>query len=473
MTPLFQSLRWRIQAWHALLLLLVIVAAVMPSWHFARESLLRQIDDDLERMERELVRTIMKELEARRGELSAPLPLEEFVRLLQSGEVAPPASLLESFRGIGPGSAYFSIRDLDGTVLIESENVPTDMVFVPVSDSEVSESSRSIDRRRELARALPLGLKIAIGRDITPELESLRSMAAIHAGIGFSVWIAGLVGGWWLSGRAIRPIATISHTASRIAEGDLSERIDPRAMDTELAQLSRVLNDTFDRLETAFQRQRQFTADASHELRTPIATLLSETQRLLRRERAFEEYREGLKTCGEIGVRMKGLVESLLLLARQEEETSPVPDSACEVSEVIRAVAQEAAPLAEAKGRTLTLELSEARVHGSDEAIAILMRNLIGNAIDHGGDTIVRCRAVDDEVRVQVEDCGPGIPEDDLPRLFDRFFRVDPARTGGSGHSGLGLAIAKTIVENLHGSLKASNREGGGAAFELRLRRIQ
>lgn len=468
MKSLFQSLRWRIQAWHALLLLLAIGASIFPAYHFARENQMRRIDSELDRMEHDLIHSLMRSFEEETEKFRGPMPLEDFVERLHSDPVSIPSDVSETYQETGAGSAYFSIRDLNESVLIESKNAPADMEFIPPGESEFTHAFRSVGNRREIARTISHGLKIVVGRDITPDLDRMRAMAGIHAGIGLAVWIVGLLGGWWLSGRAIRPIQTISGTATRIADGNLAERIDPSAMDTELAQLSQVLNDSFDKLEAAFERQRQFTADASHELRTPITVILTETQRLLKRDRSNEEYREGIQTCSEIAQRMRRLAESLLILARQEDTDSSKELHPCDISQVIREVADQLEPVAKEKDRHLVLDLSPASFPGDPDAVAILVTNLIGNAIEHGGNIRVRCRVENGEVHVRVSDNGPGIPDADLPYIFDRFYRVDSARTGGSGHSGLGLAIARAIVKNHGGTIEVSNLPEGGAAFDLR-----
>ena len=469
MTLPFQSLRWRIQAWHALLLLIVIVSALVPSYHFAKESLLQRLDREIERMERNLIHSLMKSLEAKLGGVRGPIPFEEFTEHLRSGTLTPPFDIDETFAKTGPGSAYFSIRDLDDKLLLQSEHAPDGLVFLPLRNAEVNETFRDVEGRRELAKTFYLGFKIVLGRDITPELDQLRTMAGIHIGIGLAVWLAGLLGGWWLAGRAIRPIETISATAITIADGDLSERIDSRAMDSELAELSRVLNGTFDRLESTLRRQRQFTADAAHELRTPITVILTETQRLLKRSFSTEEYREGLQTCRDVGDRMRNLAESLLVLAQHENASIPHREGEGDLSSILCNVVDHISPIAEAKQRRIAIDLSAAQYRGDPDSLFILFATLIKNAIEHGGNAIVRCRSDGMETVVHVLDDGPGIADADLPCIFDRFYRADSARTGGSGHCGLGLAIAKSIAESHGGSISASNRLEGGAVFEVRL----
>lgn len=473
---LFQSLRWRLQAWHGLLLLLVVTASVGPAYHFALENQNQRIDRELGRMERGLIRSLMDVMqgipnpEARGDRPFMPFP--EFVQKLSAQPVQPPDNIASQFQGTEPGFAYYSIRDRDEKVILQSANAPSDLKFLPLPETDVAEEPRSIDSRRENLRSTMHGLKIVVGRDITPELQEMRTMAWLHLLIGLGVWMLGLIGGWWLSGRAIRPIQAISKTASGIAEGNLEERIDITETDSELGQLSQVLNGTFDRLQGAFERQRQFTADASHELRTPITILLSETQRILKRERTPDEYREALQTCGETAQRMRRLVEALLLLARQDNQASKARFQSCDLADILQDVVDHLQPLAKERGLRLESSLVHSRCHGDPESISILATNLITNALQHGGNVSIQGSVGEQEVAFTVSDDGPGIAEADLPHIFERFYRADQARTGNSGHTGLGLAIAKAIVDNHGGSLEAASQPGHGACFEVRLPRV-
>ncbi|MBP6600343.1 MAG: HAMP domain-containing protein [Verrucomicrobiales bacterium] len=473
----FQSLRWRLQAWHGLLLVIVIVGFTVPTYHFAKESQTQRTDRELGRMERGLIRSLMDVIQgfqpdekggANRQERPM-LPFSEFLLRLIASSPQPPDSVVEQFQGTEPGYTYYSIRDRNDQVILQSENAPNDMVFLPVPESETIEVIRNVGNRRESSRTNIHGMKVVVGRDITPEMVSMQKLASLHLLIGFAVWFLGLVGGWWLSGRAIRPIQTISETATRIAEGNLEERIDVTEADSELGQLSQVLNQTFERLHDAFERQRQFTGDASHELRTPIAILISETQRILKRERTSAEYREALQTCGETAQRMRRLVEALLLLARQEGHTVPCKKPCCDLVSVLQQVVVHLKPMAEEFHRRISLNLEPSICHADSEAMAILATNLLSNAYQHGGNVVVSTRVEGNEVVFVVCDDGPGIEEVDLPHIFERFYRVDQARVGGSGHTGLGLAIAKAIVDNHDGSIRVNCRTGQGTFFEVRL----
>lgn len=472
------SLRWRLQVWHGLLLLGVIVGFTLLVDHLAKETQMQRIDRELGKLERNLIRSLMDAVAPLAAEKPEPrqdrafLPFPDFVRLLTTQPTVLPPSVAAQFQGTEPGHAYFSIRDHEDRIVMQSDNAPSDVLLLPIPDKDLTEDSRSIDDRREISRSSSHGLKITVGRDVTPDIQDLQQMTWLHMLMGSGVWLLGLGGGWWLSGRAIRPIQDISQTASRIAEGNLNERINITETDSELGQLSRVLNQTFERLHAAFERQRQFTADASHELRTPITILLSETQRILKRERSPEEYREALQTCGETAQRMRRLVEALLLLARQEDRaTHASAGDSCDLSTTLAEVVSHLQPLAAERHRTLQAQFSSP-IHcaATAEAVAILATNLITNGLQHGGNVTVACTLQGTQAVLTVSDDGPGIAAAHLPHIFERFYRADEARTGTSGHTGLGLAIVKAIIQNHGGSIQAhSATSGRGTCFEARL----
>src|SRR5437667_11836 len=199
------------------------------------------------------------------------------------------------------------------------DGIPTaTLESAPTHRSGIAEpnTTRMRGTLREMFHFTPPGECVLAGRDISRELSDSRRFAGLLLGAGGAVLVLGLVGGWWLSARAIRPIKEISATASRISGGDLSQRIPADDTDNELGQLAGVLNSTFARLEATFAQQARFTSDAAHELRTPVSVILTQTQTALSRPRAEPEYREALAACQRAAQRMRKLTASLLELAR-------------------------------------------------------------------------------------------------------------------------------------------------------------
>ena len=466
------SLRWRLQAWHGLILLFVIIALCGAVHRLASFNEYQRLDREIRSAEHALIRGLMDAARLE-NQPDGPVSPKILVDRLRAGDLALPADSSARFAGTEAGHAFFIIQDSDGHVLLRSPNAPEGRKLLPPGQAEFTEDFRTTGRFREFYRTSRDGIAILVGRDIAAEREQMLRFTAWLAATGLCVWLLGLLGGWWLAGRAIRPIDSISRTATRIAEGNLDERIDTAGTDSELDQLGRVLNQTFDRLRDAFERQRRFIADAAHELRTPVSILLAETQRILKRERSAEEYRESIQTCQDTASRMRRLAEALLLLARLENGSSAPRRAPCDLAELAADTARHLGPLAAERHVKLHLDLRAAPVSGDADALGILAANLVANAIQHhraeGGQVWIGTTDEAGRAVLTVRDDGPGIPEEHLPHIFDRFHRADAARTGGSGHTGLGLAIAKTIADNHQGLLAATTRPGGGACFTLSL----
>ena len=469
MNHLFHSVRWRLQLWHALILMGVIVALCILAYRLAAEDRRERIDRELESFERAFMKSFWEFPTPKKKDDRPPTTSEIRERFLSIDDGSKfPLEMRDLFDPDASESTYLSFWDGGGQILFRSANAPESLVF-PKLLANQDQLTRMRGNFRELVHGGPRGFRVVVGRDISADRAALLRLGWQISASGALLWLLGLLGGWWLAGRAIQPIEAISQTASRIASGKLSERIDIADTDNELSRLSQVLNDTFDRLAAAILRQREFTADASHELRTPLTVILSESSRGLKRERTTDEYREIISNCNHAATRMRTLVESLLLLARQDGSPA-VHREAVDLSVVAAEAIQLLQPLADQHQIRLVPQLQTARCVADPNALAIVVGNLISNAIHHqppGGEAAVRVFSNDSHVILEVADHGPGISADHLPRLFDRFYRIDPARGPASGHSGLGLAIVQAIVENHQGSVEVESVPGAGATFRV------
>jgi heavy metal sensor kinase len=325
---------------------------------------------------------------------------------------------------------------------------------------------------REVFIITPPGEIILAGRSTAPELGELRLAAWRLVAVGGGVLLFGLAGGWWIATRAIRPIADISATATKIAAGDLSQRISAADTENELGRLASVLNSTFARLEAAFDQQARFTADAAHELRTPVSVMLTQTQSTLTRERDASEYRETVEACQRAAQRMRRLTESLLELARLDAGQETMKRVHFDLANTARECVELIRPLADERGIIIRCELAALKCEGDSERLAQVITNLLGNAVQYNkdhGEVRVAAEYHDGTALLKITDTGHGIPAEDLPRVFERFFRADKARTGSSGHSGLGLAISKAIVEAHGGTIEVSSQPEVGTTFTVRL----
>lgn len=468
MNRIFLSLRWTLQIWHALILAAVIAALCLLAYRLAANERRERIDRELEAFERAFFRTMI-----RGDQVDAPPPsLDELRKIFRGLDAATdlPLEMRGLFNPESTESIYLAFWEGDGKPLFRAANAPEDIRPPAADEGEQAPVSRMHGLKHELVRRGPGGLRVVVGRDVSADQAALRNLAWQVSAGGAALWALGLLGGWWLAGRAIQPIAAISRTASRIAGGAVSERIDIANTADELGQLSHTLNDTFDRLEAAIQRQREFTADASHELRTPLTIVLSEISRGLKREREPAEYREILSNCRHAASRMRSLVEGLLVLARQDENPQRQPRETTDLAAVAADALELLKPLAGERGITPHSDLQPAVCQADPAAISMAAANLITNAIRHqpsGGSVKVRVFTADGMAVLEVRDSGPGIAAEHLPRLFDRFYRVDTARGADGGHTGLGLAIVRAIAESHHGSITVESIPGQGSVFRL------
>ena len=508
---LTDSIRWRLQLWLGVLLLGLLAAFGVTSWQLEKTQRIRRLDDELAKRATALGVGIRGgEQPFSPGKLSPPPGFgrggpggrggpPDFGRRgggLDEGRRGPPPP---DFRpGFPPGEPpdlpedrlSQSVKDLfpadgaDGYYYTlwtgvlgrqqKSANAP-DFVPMPPSDGRNTQIQfRDRDGFREAYHFTELGECVLAGRPLRSDLAGMKPFATRLILTGLGVLLVGLGGGWLLTTHSIRPIRQISDAASRISEGNLSERIPVGKPGNELGQLAGVLNSTFSKLEDSFAQQKRFTADASHELRTPLTVLITETQATLSRERSSGEYRETLEGNLETARQMKSLTEALLELARLDAGGEDLHGMPYDLAEVAGKVLGKLRPLAEARDATITAKLEPAVTHGSPERLGLVISNLVGNAIHHGrqhGQITLEVRDAGGEIALIVSDDGPGISPDDLPHLFERFYRADKSRTGSNGRYGLGLAICNGLVEAEGGAISVESEPGSGAVFTVKLPR--
>ena len=287
------------------------------------------------------------------------------------------------------------------------------------------------------------------------------------------VLLASLLG-YWLSGRALAPVNCIIESAERIGVRNLSRRLEvPRAKD-ELRRLAEQVNAMLDRIETSVKRITQFTADASHDLRTPLALIRTNAEVALRRPRSDSEYRETLARILSTSEETTELIEQLLLLARADANVAQLKLEPTALSPLLQAVAQKAGVLAAGKGLVFSYATlpSAHTLFANPPALERLLLSVLDNAIKYtppGGHVSLGVSVENSEAIIEIADTGIGISEKDLPHVFERFYRADQARSRETRGSGLGLSIAKWIAEIHRGSIDLRSRLGQGTRVTIRL----
>jgi len=505
---LFKSIKWRLQLWYGLILVVVLAGFGFTAYQLERGRQFRQIDDELHRRAAVLGSEFRRQQPRgpnanrpflgqtpRRPNLDEPpfdgLPPRRFAEDDSPGpgnrqpfKFSLPQGFAHYFDASDPHGYYFLITSREGVEIARSTNQPEKTLIF----KQLNYESGSVNKLNNLptyqpkeyvvfqnfratAESLPSGDTIVVGCSILPELKELRRTALNLTTVGGLILLVGLAGGGWLVSRSLKPIASISATAVKISAGDLSQRINVAEAESELGQLAAVLNSTFARLETAFAQQKQFAADAAHELRTPVSVILTQTQTALNRERDAASYKQTVEACQRAAQRMRKLIESLLALARFDAGQEVLKQQCFDLSRVIAEGVDLVLPLAGERGLKISVAAEPLEITGDGERLAQVVANLLTNAIQYNrpeGEVRVALAAQDGLAVLTVADTGQGIPPEDLPRVFGRFYRADKSRTG-DGNAGLGLSICKAIIEAHGGTIEVASQENAGTTFTVRL----
>ena len=301
----------------------------------------------------------------------------------------------------------------------------------------------------------------------------LRQFRLLLLGAAPMMALIAAVGGYWMSRRALTPVDQLTSAARRISLDNLGQRLEVRKSGDELERLGDTWNAMLERLDNAVQRMRQFTADASHELRTPISVIRTTAEVALRREREPAEYRKALESVEREAEWMTQLAEDLLMLARAVAGTLKLRNEVVGVDELVRSVTDESAPMAEVRGIHLRVRAGaeEAKVNGDGRALRRLLAILVDNAVQHTpaeGTVEIATSEGAGRVTIAVRDSGEGIRAEDLPHIFERFYRGDPARSRQNG-AGLGLAIAQSIAQAHGAQIEVESVPGEGSVFTVKM----
>lgn len=315
---------------------------------------------------------------------------------------------------------------------------------------------------------------IQVAAPLSARHQMVGRLLLFFAGVAAVVVVASGVGSWWLAGRAVRPVHEVIDQAEAIGAGSLDRRIQAYADTREYRRLVQVLNVMLERIQRAFEAQTRFTADASHELRSPLTAIRGEIEVALRRERGREEYKRVLESAHEEILRLSRITEDLLTLARADAGVLDPEEEAVDPADVARRVVERFRRRAGEKGLDLDVRAEAPRSVPLDVGrLERILWNLVDNAVKFtpaGGAVEVAVHSTPDGLELEVTDTGPGLGEDPS-RVFDRFVRLDPARTTDreTSGTGLGLAIVQAMVESLGGTITADARTEGGARFLVRI----
>ena len=311
---------------------------------------------------------------------------------------------------------------------------------------------------------------IIVGQVTTNIIGTLATFRYVLLITIIGVIVLAGIGGLFLAGRVLKPVEQITQTAQQIEESDLSQRIAVKN-DDELGRLASTLNDMIARLEEAFKRQRQFTADASHELRTPLAIMQAEATLALSKERTEADYRKSLETISQESTYMSSVIGKLLFLARSDAGKEQLNFEDVDLKDLISQLSTNVEVLALDKGIKFSVDAQETLVVNGDKVkLRQLFINILENAVRYtpaDGSVSVSLVRKDLNALVSISDTGIGIPSEHLPHIFERFYRVDKARSRADGGVGLGLAIAKYIAESHKGQITVESEPDKGTTFTV------
>lgn len=451
-----QSITWRLTLWYAAVLTLILLAVGGLTYGAVAVSMKQQARDRL-----------LARAEVVRRHLEGQATQEEGQHVDLTDR---------DLLGSGDGF-YLQILGPGGQVLNRSSNVPSGFVL-PLTATPVNPVLAEFSGQPFLYLTLPLSvgerpgatLQVALPWEANEEfLRALRFFLLLAGGAGL---LAALAGGFFIARLSLKPVAAITRAATSISHQDLSQRLQLTGPQDELYHLTQAFNNMLDRLEKAFDEQRRFVADASHELRTPLAALRGYAGLLARwgQEDPLVR-REAISAIEREADFLARLVDRLLLLARSDSGLLQPTAEPLSLDELLAEVAADARILSSGLDFQVG-PLERVQMKGDPIYLRELIFVLLDNAFKYtapGG--LVRLALVrkHDRALITISDTGAGIPAEEIPRIFDRFYRVDKARSRQKGGSGLGLAIARWIVESHGGTIEVESRVGAGTTFTVKL----
>ncbi len=458
----FRSLRWRLTSWNTLVVLLAVVAALIGVREGLRYYLVEEMDRVLDDEAQELLAEIKEFYDPREQHQEKIIDAMErksrahehdgwHVRWLD----AERRTIWKSRKNAPEFPLEQKILEEDGRVIWKSSDY------------------RSVERQVSLP-GIPVTF-VRVGTQTEFIDADVTRMTRIMAPVGIAIFLLAPLGGSFLANRAIDPLQRIITTTERLRPSHLEERLAIRGVDDELDQLAHKINQFLDQIADHLMKHREFLANAAHELRSPLAAIQSSVDVTLQKSRSPEEYQELLYSIEEECHRLGQLVNQVLELATSDAGVIEPRRVAVRFDEVIRQACEMFQAAAEERGVNLHHDIaSHVTILGDPQQLRQLITNLIDNAIKftpHEGQVTVTLKAPADNqsVRLIVEDTGIGVGANDLPRIFDRFYRADKSRQRGNGvqGSGLGLAICQAIVHAHHGQILVDSQLGVGTRFTV------
>lgn len=468
------SLRVKLTLYYLAILTAVLLLFGTSIYAYLSRSLLMTIDEALDYQVRKIERNMAVSVSS---ELTEPLPLidDDLDQLLQ---ISPQITQVIDDYG----------RITDEMAASEDYHLEVDLqalkrLEVGITYFDTLKMDNGRDLRVAIRRIVDLEgdgtYYLRLGQSLG-SIENAQRRLLIILGLGVPLaLLIGSYGGLLLANQALRPVDRITRAAEQIGAGDLSERVPAPSKMDEIGRLAATFNNMISRLQSAFERQKQFTSDASHEMRTPLAVMRGDIELTLRRERNVEEYTRVLTSNLEEIVRLSRLVEDLLMLARADSGRVELSLEPFDINLLCREMVEYITPLVLQRHQTISYEGDDQEVIilADSHRIKQLLLNLLDNAVkytDENGSITVGLKTQSGWAVITVSDTGRGIPAEDLPFIFNRFFRRSKSTSDRTASGfGLGLSIVKWIVDTHGGKIEAKSKIGEGTTFIVSLPQTQ
>jgi len=446
---IFKTIKFRLTIWYLIVIVVLLAVFGTAAYFMLSTNLYRNLDEALRTRVAELEGSIKLE----KGQITFEQKFNDLVFIYNAD-----GALLQR---LGPNVKFSNIEKLVQQALFGQSS------FLTASTTEGQDvrlygAPFNIDSRTRIA--------VIVGR--LP--QDIQNMLAIFRVVIFYLALAVLIlagsGGLFLANRTLKPVYHITNVAQGIGEGDLSRRINIQSED-EMGKLASTLNGMIARLEEAFDRQKQFAADASHELRTPLAVIQAESSLALDKKRTQAEYRRSLELVSQEVAYMSEIIGNLLQLARGDASFEQLNLEDVNLRDLWDELAVNMEALTREKGlQFLRDPMEELSVKGDKLKLKRLFLNILDNAVRYtpsGGSITVSLMRNEDNAVVSISDTGIGIPAEHLPFIFDRFYRVDKARSRAEGGTGLGLSIASSIAKMHGGNIEMESQVGKGSSVRI------
>ncbi|MDL1891869.1 HAMP domain-containing protein [Sphingobacteriales bacterium CHB3] len=484
----YQSIRTRLTVWYTLLVLVTLVAFGLAAYYYTRNQLSNNLDISLKSEVRWVkdfispqaskVKPSKQSIDALLRKKSTTFPQRFIGPMLPESPETEEADEIWNhiFKHslVSQKKTFIQVEDKKGDVIYRNYSLGSDSLAAPDDlplDTTIVVTTLLGGEQLRAAMYKDQNFTILVAYSLSELGDVLENLFAIFLYLIPIAVALSVLGGLYLANKALAPVDDVTRRARKITAESLDQSIPPRDVDDEIGRLISTMNEMIRRLHGSFAQTRQFSSDASHELRTPLTIMRGEIELALRNEKTPTEYREILSSTLEEILRLKSIIDNLLTLGKADHGVLDLKLEEVHLDSLIKDLFDDSEMLAESKRIHVELKNAEpVTIVGDKGRLHQLFLNIVDNAIKYtpqGGHVAISVQRQNGSALVEVEDDGIGIPEQDIDKIFDRFYRVDKARSREMGGTGLGLSIAKWIAEIHRGTITVESEVDKGSKFSV------